>query len=369
MAGVPSVAGTRVLRLIFLALFALGAITFFFMFFKTRPSLECRPLPTILNQHRENSTYVKHPYTGRPKPLLLLWFWPEDLEFDFGDCKKHFDIDSCILTDDRALYLQADDVIIFHNAIKANLSNLPSVPRPKVQRWIWMNMEPPATTHIVKGIDNLFNLSLTFRHDADIRVHVDLNHRKPPDETFEIPEKKNLVCYATSGRDVENGTGGDYYKRLSQHIGVDVYDRAAHSSSARRDLFSFISGCKFYLAFEDVIHRDYITDKLNGPLAVGTVPVVLGPPRQNYEDFVPGDSFIHVDDFPDAKALAGALSGLGVDNEAYLRYFGWRKHFYANRQAAAQNHKYLKPICKACDFVHRNKDYRVIHNLHSWYSG
>ncbi|KAM4633989.1 4-galactosyl-N-acetylglucosaminide 3-alpha-L-fucosyltransferase 9-like isoform 2-T2 [Polymixia lowei] len=300
---------------------------------------------------------------------MLIWFWPEDYKFDFGDCRKFFDIDGCRLTDDRSLYSKADEVLIFHKTIKDDLSNLPNSPRPGVQRWIWMNLEPPANTRKINGIDNLFNLTLNFRQDADIPMHWQLTVSKVPNKMFEVPKKEKLVCWIPHDSDPKNGPGYNYYKELAKHINVDVYSKSFASFFKQEDEFSIISSCKFYLAFEDFIYRDYITENLNGPLAVGTVPVVLGPPRQNYEDFIPGDSFIHVNDFPDAKSLADFLLSLGKDSDAYMQKFQWRGHLSAKRHFPEKNLKYLKAICLACDYVGRNKEYRVIPSLNKWYFG
>ncbi|KAI3358512.1 hypothetical protein L3Q82_014929, partial [Scortum barcoo] len=150
------------------------------------------------------------------KPIVLPWFWPLGVKFDFKACSTHFNIDSCVLTDDRSPYSKARGVI-----------------------------------------------GLAF---AGYRLSDD-----------------------------------NYY--------------------------SAIASCKFYLSFENSIHRDYITEEVNGLLVAGTAPVVLGPLRENYEQFLPSDAFIHINDFPDAKSLAEFL--LDMKNEAYMRYFEWRKFYTA----------------------------------------
>ncbi|KAG7260904.1 hypothetical protein CRUP_022267 [Coryphaenoides rupestris] len=287
------------------------------------------------------------------KPLVLLWFWPEDLQFDLDDCRKHFNISGCRLTDDRSLFLKAKEVIVFHDAIKDDLSNLPKLPRPGFQRWMWLNMEPPENTRKIQAADNLFNVSLTFRKDADVKVRWELTYSKTPRELPVPPKKDHLVCYMRDDKVADNSSAHSYYKELAKHIDINVF-----TSLVQNEYFDAVGSCKFHLAFEKLIYRDYITEKLNGPLAVGTVPVVLGPPRKNYEDFVPSDSFVHVNDFPDAKSLADFLKRLDADDDAYKRYFQWRKHFSAERQPLAENHKYLKAICTGCLYSGRNRNYR-----------
>ncbi|KAM4631512.1 4-galactosyl-N-acetylglucosaminide 3-alpha-L-fucosyltransferase 9-like [Polymixia lowei] len=302
---------------------------------------------------------------------MLLWFWPKNKQFDFKDCEKFFNIDGCHLTDNRSLVSKADGILFFHEAIKDDLSNLPRLPRPGFQRWIWFNMESPNNTLKIPGIHSLFNLTLNYRQDADIQVRWRLTVKKRTDEDFVLPKKKRLLCWIVGKNDPQTGSGTrySYYRELVKHIKVDVFGSAFGSLLKSKDYFSTISCCKFYLAFENSISKDYITEKFNGPLAVGTVPIVLGPPRQNYEDFVPGDSFIHVNDFPDAKTLAEFLLKLDKDNEAYMHYFKWRKNYSAKRHLIGQNHEFSHAICLACAHIGRTKEYRVVRDLNKWYFG
>nr|XP_055024538.1 4-galactosyl-N-acetylglucosaminide 3-alpha-L-fucosyltransferase 9-like [Misgurnus anguillicaudatus]XP_055024539.1 4-galactosyl-N-acetylglucosaminide 3-alpha-L-fucosyltransferase 9-like [Misgurnus anguillicaudatus] len=342
------------------------------MFFYTSPMIS-RPPPLPAPKHYLERTYTNLSNSSlnakEEKPVLLLWVWPQDYHFDLSDCKTIYNIDGCHLTDDRSLYSNTDAVLIFHRAISPDLSTLPPSPRPPFQKWIWMNVESPTNTQKIPGIENLFNLTLSYREDSDIPVRLRLTSRKIPDENFEIPKKERLVCWVVSNNLDWTGVGtrNAYFHELSKHVYVHVYGKAYGSFLDYKDYYPTIASCKFYLSFENSIHKDYITEKLNGPLAVGTVPVVLGPPRKNYERFIPGDSFIHVNDFPDPKSLAEYLKGLDVDDEAYRRYFNWRRHFSARPHLILQNQEFVLAICTACDYVGRHKEYKQAHDIYEWF--
>ncbi|KAL7876948.1 hypothetical protein SRHO_G00035910 [Serrasalmus rhombeus] len=302
------------------------------------------------------------------KPILLLWFLPENYKWDFSDCKTFYNIDGCHLTDDRSLYNQADAVLIFHKAISWDLSNLPPSPRPPFQKWIWFHVESPTNTKRIPGLENLFNLTLSYRRDADISVRNLLSVSKTPNK-FELPKKDKLVCWFVSNTNPSTGTATrmKYYEELSKHIKVNVYGNMAGSRLKDEDYYPTMASCKFYLSFENSIHKDYITEKFNGPLSVGTVPVVLGASRENCEQFAPGDSFIHVNDFPDASALAQHLLQLDKDDEAYRRYFDWRKHVSATPHLIAGNQEFISYICHACEYIGIHREYKQAHNIYDWY--
>ncbi|XP_065103631.1 4-galactosyl-N-acetylglucosaminide 3-alpha-L-fucosyltransferase 9-like [Paramisgurnus dabryanus] len=320
-----------------------------------------------------NCSPVQHPQQrpARPdlvkeeKPILLLWFWPENLLFNLSDCQTIFNIDSCFLTDNRSLYSNADAVLIYHKSINRDLSNLPPSPRPPFQKWIWFNLESPYHTAKKPGIENLFNHTLSYRQDADIFTRLHLTVRKTPDENFEIPKKEKLVCWFVSNKNGRERNA--YYNELKKHIYVHMYGKVNGTRLEHKDYYSTMANCKFYLSFENSVYKDYITEKINGPLSVGTVPVVLGPPRKNYENFIPGDAFIHVQDFPDAKSLAEYLMRLDLDEVAYRRYFNWRRHFSPQRHLV-QPQAFDLPICTACEYIATHKYYKEIHDLYKWYN-
>jgi hypothetical protein len=78
----------------------------------------------------------------------------------------------------------------------------------------------------------------------------------------------------------------------------------------------------FHLAFENQRTEDYITEKLWGALAAGTLPVYFGAP--NIKEHVPPHSVVIVDDFASPQDLADHLIRLSKDKALYESYHTWR---------------------------------------------
>uniref|UniRef100_A0AAY4D0M9 Fucosyltransferase n=1 Tax=Denticeps clupeoides TaxID=299321 RepID=A0AAY4D0M9_9TELE len=304
------------------------------------------------------------------KPLVLLWSWPLGVHFDLEDCRRIFNIHSCVLTDNRSLYNVADGVIFFQRNFGLFLERIP-LKRPPYQKWIWFNVESPTNTARERGLGNVFNLTLSYRRYASITARNELRIVRNEDE-FVLPKKDKLVCWIVSNNDTRTGTSTrmQYYFKLVKHIKIHIYGLAVTGYRLPYSkYYSTIASCKFYLAFENSLHKDYITEKVNGPLAAGTVPVVLGPPRENYEEFMPADSFIHINDFPDPKALAEFLLRLDKDDERYLSYFTWRRYFKATPHLLGMQNEFTHPICLACDHMASDSSYNVVHDLYRWFHG
>uniref|UniRef100_A0A671R9N0 Fucosyltransferase n=1 Tax=Sinocyclocheilus anshuiensis TaxID=1608454 RepID=A0A671R9N0_9TELE len=205
-----------------------------------------------------------------------------------NSCSSNFNIDGCYLTVDRELYSKAHGVLINHRDIKSDLSNLPTKPR---------------------GLENLFNVTLNYRRDADIvlRELIMIKTEDTEDKIFPqvLDKKDKLVCWIVSNWN-EN----------------------------------------------DAQYKEILT----------RLPVALGAPRYIYERFLPKDAFIHVKDFSSPQKLAEHLLSLDKNVEEYKKNFQWRKHFEVKLVNHPQEH-----ACCACQYTRTKKDYQVFGNLNKWY--
>ncbi|XP_068115892.1 4-galactosyl-N-acetylglucosaminide 3-alpha-L-fucosyltransferase FUT6-like [Hyperolius riggenbachi] len=315
------------------------------------------------NNHSIVPAYSNAEPSNKPASnlIILLWTWPFGDAFPLNSCQKPFDNPQCFFTADRKYYNTANAVVLHHRDVCTSKQQIPQTPRPEGQYWVWFNLESPIHSPNLHFMDNAINLTMSYRSDSDIFTPYGWIEPNEDGDHFAIPPKSELVAWAVSNWN-PHSRRVRLYEELKNHIQVDVFGNG-HLPLARQDTLAILSKYKFYLAFENSIHKDYITEKLwANALMSGSVPIVLGPPRENYERFIPANSFIHVDDFPSAKELASYMHELDKNDTKYKQYFNWRTKF--------------KPIskldwsiqyCKACIALHRAPPYRSMPSLVAWY--
>ncbi|TTZ70361.1 Alpha-(1,3)-fucosyltransferase 9 [Bagarius yarrelli] len=322
---------------------------------------------TVLNYTKVNQQQqqliTKAAVTGA-NTIILIWRWPFGYKFDDKACSPKFGIEGCQFTDNRSQYDEAHGVLFHHRDITTDLETLLKRPRPPHQKWVWMNMESPDNSGRQTVLNDLFNLTTNYRRDSDVWVpYGRILSASEEDKPFKIPPKDKLVCWIVSNwnpyfRRVK------YFTELSRYIKIEAYGRHFNRYVSNENYKTILPSCKFYLAFENSIYKDYFTEKLFNSLEVGTVPVVLGPPRENYEEFIPPDSFIHIDDFKTPQELAEHLKFLDTNSPMYEQYFNWRQHFTAHGSLFGIEH-----ACRSCEHIKNNKGFRVFKNLNKWFWG
>lgn len=215
------------------------------------------------------------------------------------------------------------DAVVFH---------LPDLRKPwqirkrPGQLWVAWSMESEAHFPHLARLMPRFDLSMSFRRDADVRVtyvpldFLDLRTTSPR-------AADRLVCSLISGHFGESGRSA-YVDELARCLDVHRYGRLPGrrripNDRGRPSKLALFGQYKFVLGFENAIEEDYVTEKLFEPLMSGSVPVYLGAP--NVGELAPArDCYVDVSDFRGPENLARHLIALGRDPEAYQELHRWR---------------------------------------------
>ncbi|KAJ8413827.1 hypothetical protein AAFF_G00064250 [Aldrovandia affinis] len=297
---------------------------------------------------------------------VLLWYWPfsQPLGLDGDVCWDLYAIPGCHLTDNHTRFPEANVVVFHHHELKTRRWRLPHhLPRPPAQKWLWLTLESPATNGNLTPYDGVFNWTMTYRRDADIFMPYGELEAKRGGGGYTIPKKESrlLACWVVSNyRSRQKRTR--MYQSLKKLIPVEVYGRWSRKPLSSQELLPTISRYHFYLAWENAISADYITEKLwRNSFLAGAVPVVLGPPRHNYEALVPAHSFIHVDDFNSTAALADFLRRLASDKEGYAAYFEWHRDYDVRLRT-----DWRERLCHICERYNHLPAHKVYNHLDTW---
>ncbi|XP_078282623.1 alpha-(1,3)-fucosyltransferase 7 [Rhinoraja longicauda] len=301
---------------------------------------------------------------GRAPLVVLVWSWPFLVNYSAGAnaCQDLHATDDCVLTCDRSALERADVVVFHHQEIQANISSLPLGARPPNQKWVWVSLESPSNTKNLRQLNGLFNWTMTYREDSDIFIPYGCLISRRQRDHVSIPEKPRLSTWIISNYH-KKSRRAQLHLNLSKYMPIDVYGKSVRKYLKKTLLLPTISRYAFYLAFENSVHKDYITEKLwRNAFMAGSVPVVLGPPRANYERFVPADSFIHINDFPTEEKLAKFLKALWQNRTRYEQYFSWRK-----RYTVKMHTDWTERFCTICTKFNSLPQSKIYHNLYDWF--
>ncbi|XP_019964206.1 alpha-(1,3)-fucosyltransferase 7 isoform X2 [Paralichthys olivaceus] len=298
---------------------------------------------------------------------ILMWYWPFDMHYNLkGDvCWDLYRIPRCRLVDKRTLFSSAD-VVVFHNReLMQGRQKLPlALPRPQLQRWAWMSLESPVHNGNLHQYANIFNMTITYRRDSDVTVpYGELLPKETRGHlvTNNLQNKSTLVCWVVSNYQ-KHHKRSQVYSKLNAAVPVKVYGQWTKTLLSSADLLPTISRCYFYLAFENSVSKDYITEKLwKNAYQGGAVPVVLGPPLSDYKAVAPPKSFIHVDEFASVKELAKYLQELAKDKKRYGEYFTWKQEWKVRLYT-----DWRERLCSICLKYHSLPQQKVYSDLTAW---
>ena len=271
------------------------------------------------------------------------WYLPPTSLVNCGDVK-------CQYTHEKSMYNVSHALLFFfHPVVYRNMSNESFFPshRNAKQYWIAQFHGPPTyisfDSEMMTSMNNVFNLSSTYYHKADVRtVHGECN-KAIDSETIQsnyATGKKGLVSWFVS-HCVTPNRRESYVKELTRYIPVNVYGGCTQLGSQGTlcknsrennqncdDARDTMNSYKFYLAFENSNCMDYITEKVYKVLEphMTTVPIIMSG-ECNLEQLLPPKSYINVNSFSSVKELASYLLELDKNDKLYNEYFAWRSSY------------------------------------------
>ena len=324
-----------------------------------RQNTKNRSMP---NANLSSELYIPYPHAEKVKSTHVIdsetlrilfwtkwssnvwWFLPKTSIVKCGGLK-------CQYTHDKSLADVSDALLFFvrkRNYVKGITSAHPKVRNPK-QYWIGHFQGPPSYGDFdfddLDKLNNMYNLSSSYHHKADVRTRYGYCHELNHSETLEnnyTRGKKGLVSWFVSNCDTQNKRK-EFVIELKKHIKVHVYGGCTdeqleslgtqcaenkaptrHCNKARNTMNSH----KFYLAFESTNCVDYITEKVYKILEqhMATVPIIMSG-VDNLQNLLPPKSYIDVNDFSSAKELAEYLLRLDKNDDLYNEYFAWRSSY------------------------------------------
>jgi alpha-1,3-fucosyltransferase len=309
----------------------------------------------------ETTTTIIHPTTEKQPPKIVLYwntyFNQTNMAFGFG--RQPFidagcPISNCFATNDRSLFNQSDGVIIHAGDYLEH--DLPTYRFPH-QRFIFKNFEtlPGGSRLPCFSRPHFYNWTMTFRRDSDIyngRPYGALRRQNISDIIDQLPPKLTTGQLPSEPEDLFNqkypefanrtkliawfnshcpthSQREDYVKKLAEFIPVDIYGKCGPleclpRNDPRCDARVLVN-YRFYLAAENSLCPDYVTEKFYRALMNDIVPVVFG--GADYTQYAPPNSYVNIADFKSPKDLADYLLLLSKNDALYSKYFDWKKDY------------------------------------------
>lgn len=284
----------------------------------------------------------------------------------------------CHITYDKNL-MPIADAVIFHERDMPSLGLVRSLSRlakrPLSQRWVYFTSETPKNS-VVSSIpyNGFFNWTMTYKVKSDIFLpygqyrKMAENERPPPVVNYAKTKNATIAWLVGNCNFLFRMK---FVKLLSRATKVSV-------GGSCRDGFpdklpctrwcdsSTLKNYKFYLAFENGICTDYITEKYWRYLEMGLVPVVLGGADYGDPRLAIPNSYIDASKFKSVKELANYLDYLDKNDTAYNEYFAWKQTYKLLSFGGWPFESYS--MCNICKKLFAKESRKVYYKLSDFWS-
>lgn len=124
----------------------------------------------------------------------------------------------------------------------------------------------------------------------------------------------------------------------------------------------FTKTYKFYLAFENSLCVDYLTEKSFKVMGDLIIPVIFS--GVDLSRFLPPKSYIDVNDFDTVEKLGKYLKFLSQNPTEYVKYFWWKQFYKVETLYAKLN---ICEICKKLNEPNIQSKRSIYTNINDWF--
>ncbi|XP_059083728.1 alpha-(1,3)-fucosyltransferase C-like [Tigriopus californicus] len=273
----------------------------------------------------------------------------------------------CYVTSNRSLMpLDQFDALVFHpRANSFAMANMPKIRSPHQRYIMWIIESGCYPSHALPKFDNFFNWTMSYRLDSDIlQPYGTFKEIRPlpqkaaldsyiaqfgRDHTFFAKNKTKLAAWFVSNCNTAVNREG-YVEELKKYISVDIYGRCGHLKCQQKQPDNCLNivdnDYKFYLAFENSLSLDYVTEKMFKVMDKNVIPVTLA---SNQRLPLPKHSIIDATKFS-PQDLASYLKEIDANDALYAEYHWW-KSFYRIEKGNKVNN-----FCQLCQKLNDPRD-------------
>ncbi|CAF4761735.1 unnamed protein product [Pieris macdunnoughi] len=292
---------------------------------------------------------------------------------------------NCFVSNDKSLLgdLRYYDAILFD--VENNWDRHPPV-RAAHQKYIFTASESSGYYPICSSeFDGYYNLTWTYKLNSDIRwsyftildkednvvgpkVNVSwiLPMNPTPDHVKKkLRLKKKAVAWFVSNCQSKKRriVADNLAKSLNKfRLKVDIYGWCGNKTCPKNRLEDCLDLLQksyyFYLAFENSMAEDYVTEKILYPTQHYAVPIVYG--GADYGRFLPPASYIDAGKL-NSDEVATLIAAAIKDRNVYEEYFRWHNYYVYKEQPP------IADICQLCKSLH-TEETKVVKNLRKWWN-
>ncbi|CAG9112859.1 unnamed protein product [Plutella xylostella] len=353
--------------------------------------------------YRASDTTTKSPDDDDHLKIILLWIPPKCVDCsplnNFKRGRRIFEQHNCEYTNchimkSHSFYNDIDfkefSAILFSGRTITHTpkEDLPTTRNPS-QVYVFVQLESNTRYPVCeKRYDDFFNWTMTYRLDSTIPWTYFVVKNKtgavvaPSNSVswvkdmepisikfqYELDSKYKLAAAYISNCE-DSSRRLFFIKTLNQELQrynteVDVFGDCGKLKCPKNEKTTCLKKLKnkylFYLAFENSLATDYVSEKVLNAYHYLTVPIVYG--MANYTRFLPPGSYINGLELG-PKRLAAAMNSAFENRTQYYSYFSWHNHY-----TIEDNYKNANVACDLCAKLNTNNRTERTRHFRRWWN-